>query len=264
MSPRRRLLLALVAGAVVVALTVAVGTVLTNRGPAAAPGSRPAQDALGPVLLVPSYGGSQASLAPLALRLRAAGRDARVLALVGDGRGDLSAQVVALDAAVDAALAAGAPSVDVVGYSAGGVVAGLWVARDDGAAKARRVVTLGAPLAGTTLAAVATAEAPDACPPACRQLAPGSTVLAELARASVGAALPWLSLWTADDRTVTPPESARLPGAVNVRLQDLCPGAVVSHDALPGDPAVTGIVVTALGTGPLGTGPSGTGSGCPA
>ncbi|MDN5854951.1 MAG: lipase, partial [Actinomycetia bacterium] len=151
------------------------------------------------------------------------------------------------------------PSVDVVGCSAGGVVAGLWVARDDGAAKARRIVTIGAPLAGTTLAALGTVEVPDACPTACRQLAPGSTVLAELARAGVGAALPWLSVWTADDRTVTPPESARLPGAVNVRLQDLCPGAVVSHDALPGDPLVAAVVTEALGTAPLGT----PGPGCP-
>ena len=87
-----------------------------------------------------------------------------MLTLVGDGTGDLSAQVAVLDTAVDAALAAGAPSVDVVGYSAGGVVAGLWVARDDGAVKARRIVTLGAPLAGTSLAATATVVAPDACP----------------------------------------------------------------------------------------------------
>src|SRR4051812_47219985 len=237
MSPRRRLLLALVAGAVVVVLAI-VGVALATRGPAVEPGSRPAQDVLGPGLLVPGYGGSQASLAPLAQRLRAAGRDARVLALVGDGRGDLSAQVVALDAAVDEALAGGAPSVDVVGYSAGGVVAGLWVAREDGAAKARRIVTLGSPLHGTTLASSAIAYAPDACPVACRQLAPGSAEVRELATAAVGRRLPWLSIWTTADQTVTPPDSARLDGAVDVVLQDACGSAAVSHGQLPGDPAV--------------------------
>ena len=136
--------------AVLVALLLVGGVVvgvrlLPSAEPAVDPVARPAQDRPGPVLLVPGYGGSRGGLQRLAARIEATGRSATVLTLVGDGTGDLSAQVALLDAAVDAALAAGAPSVDVVGYSAGGVVAGLWVARDDGAAKARRVVTLGSP-----------------------------------------------------------------------------------------------------------------------
>jgi hypothetical protein len=61
----------------------------------------------------------------------------------------------------------------------------------------------------------------------------------------------WLSLWTKNDRTVRPPDSARLPGAVNVPLQDVCADAVVAHGQLPTDPLVTGLVLRALGTGPL-------------
>ncbi len=251
MSPRRRLLLALV-GVVVLVVGVVMGVrLVTQRGPSVDPSARPAQDVPGPVLLVPGYGGSQASLQPLAERIRATGRSAQVLALEGDGTGDLSAEVDVLDRAVDSAIQAGAPSVDVVGYSAGGVVAGLWVARDDGAAKARRVVTLGAPLAGTSLAATGSVSLPSACPVACRQLAPGSALLAELARARVGTALPWLSIWTTDDQTVTPPDSARLDGAVNVPLQSLCPGARVDHAGLPTDPAVAGLVLEGLSSGQL-------------
>ncbi len=254
MSPRRRVLLGLLAALVAVALAVVgIGAIL-NRGPDVDPASRPAQDALGTVLLVPGYGGSLASLASLAARIEATGRRTEVLSLVGDGTGDLSAQVRLLNDAVDGALAAGAPSVDVIGYSAGGVVAALWVARDGGAAKARRVITLGSPLSGTTLAAAGLAAAPDACPVACRQLAPGSAILAELTRARVGAALPWLSIWTTDDETVTPPESARLGGAVNVPVQSLCPGARVGHSGLPVDPVVTGLVLRALSAGPLSAG----------
>ena len=122
MSPRRRLLLALVAAAVLVAAVVVVGRLVATRGPAVAPDARPAQDVLGPVLLVPGYGGAGAALEPLAGRIRATGRTATVVALPGNGTGDLVAQVDALNRAVDGALAAGAPSVDVVGYSAGGVV----------------------------------------------------------------------------------------------------------------------------------------------
>ncbi|HVL85852.1 MAG TPA: lipase [Pseudonocardia sp.] len=254
MSRRRRVLLAAVGVLALIAAVVA-GLLLGPSGPPeVGPDTRPPPDALGPVLLVPGYGGSRDALLALAERIEASGRDADVLTLAGDGRADLSAQVEVLDEAADALVASGAPSVDVVGYSAGGVVVGLWVARGDGATQARRVVTLGAPLAGTTLAALGAAAAPDACPAACRQLAPGSAELAELARADVGRSLPWLSIWTADDRTVTPPESAQLPGVVDVAVQEVCPGAAVGHSALPRDPVVTGLVLTALGTGPLPTG----------
>jgi triacylglycerol esterase/lipase EstA (alpha/beta hydrolase family) len=251
-SPRRRLLVAVLAVVVLAAAAVGGVQLLGPAAPAVDPLARPAQDRPGPVLLVPGYGGSRAGLLRLAARIEATGRDAEVLTLVGDGTGDLSAQVAALDAAVDAKLARGAPSVDVVGYSAGGVVAGLWIARRDGAAKARRVVTLGSPLAGTSLAATAAAVAPDACPAACRQLAPGSREITELARARVGEAVPWLSVWTADDDTVTPPGVAsQLPGTVQVQVQEMCPAARVAHSQLPTDPAVTGLVLRALSPGPL-------------
>jgi len=250
-SPRRRVLvLALVAVLGVAAVVVGVRW-FAGLGPSVDPDSRPDQAALGPVLLVPGYGGSRESLGALAARIEATGRDAEVLALAGDGTGDLTAQVEVLDEAVDERLAAGAPSVDVVGYSAGGVVAGLWVAREDGAAKARRVVTIGSPLTGTTVAAAGAASAPDACPVACRQLARGSAELAELAEAGVGRALPWLSIWTADDRTVTPPDSARLAGAVNVELQSVCATARVGHGGLPTDAAVTGMVLRGISADPL-------------
>ena len=247
LSGRRRGLVAAVAVLVLVGVTV-VG-VRAGRGDSPAAGA-PAQDRAGPVLLVPGYGGSRASLSTLADRLRRAGRSAQVLTLPGDGTGDLRAQVRVLDRAAAAAVAAGAPSVDVIGYSAGGVVARLWVA-GDGARLARRVVTLGSPLHGTRTATAGGALVPDACPVACQQLSPGSTLLTELDRQALPTTLPWLSVWTENDRTVLPPDSARLPGAVNVPLQNVCPDAVVAHSQLPADPLVTGLVLRGLGTGPF-------------
>ncbi|MDN5918828.1 MAG: lipase [Pseudonocardia sp.] len=258
-SPRRRLLVGVLALVVVAGVVAVLVTVVGSRD--GSDGGLPvAQDRPGTVLLVPGYGGSRSGLLQLAARIQATGRPAQVLTLEGDGTGDLNRQVDVLDAAVDAALRDGAPSVDVVGYSAGGVVTGLWAAREDGATKARRIVTLGSPLHGTTLATLGSTFAPDACPQACRQLAPGSSLLTELDADRVGAQVPWLSLWTTGDETVTPPDSARLDGATNVELQQLCAGAQVSHSGLPTDEAVTGLVLRALSPAPIAQAPTDCGS----
>jgi triacylglycerol lipase len=245
LAPRRRLLL----GGVLLAIILVVAALAVRACAAQTPTgdrSRP-----GPVLLVPGYGGNVGSLAPLAARIRATGRSATVVALPGDGTGDLEAQAAAVQAAVRRAVGAQGGGVDLIGYSAGGVVVRLWVDRYDGDHLARRVVTLGSPLHGTRLAGLGSALAPDVCPVACQQLVPGSSLLARLSAAPLPAALPWLSVWTENDQTVTPPESARLDGAVNVAVQDVCAGVTVQHGELPSDPLVTGLVLRAIGTGPL-------------
>ena len=241
MSPSRRLLLTAVGLVLVVVAVFAVLGQVTRGTPRAAPAVD--QALAGPVLLVPGYGGGTGALEVLAAALRAAGREASVVPLPGDGTGDLRADAAALKAAADDALAAGAPSVDVVGYSAGGVTARLWAA-GGGAAQARRVVTLGSPHHGTKVAALARAFATGACTVACQQLVPGSSLLDGLAETPAGPA--WLSLWTTQDETVTPPSSARLAGATDLALQDLCPGVRVSHSELPRAPTVDAIVLAAL------------------
>jgi triacylglycerol lipase len=247
LSPaRRRLVLAV--GAVVIALCV-VAAVLASRAvePAVAPVS---QERPGPVLLVPGYGGSTASLQALADRLIGSGRDATVVSLPGTGTGDLADAAGALGKAVDAALArTGAESVDVVGYSAGGVAARLWVA-DGGADVARRVVTLGSPHHGTSLADLAGDLAAGQCPLGCIQLGIDSDLLSRL---NAGDETPdgptWVSIWTTQDRTVTPPDSARLEGALNLPVQSVCAQARIGHGDLPRDPLVQAMVLAQLAPG---------------
>jgi triacylglycerol lipase len=106
------------------------------------------------------------------------------------------------------------------------------------------VITLGSPLHGTRLAASGGVVVPDACPVACQQLAPGSALLASVERAPVP--VPWLSIWTENDQTVVPPDSARLEGAENVVLQQVCPGVHIEHGDLPTSDLVTQIVRNAL------------------
>lgn len=251
LSPRRRLFLGLSALVVIAVLAaVVVPSVVANSGGSGRSGL-PVQDQPGPVLLVPGYGGDTASLTQLAARIRATGRQATVVSLPDGGIGDLATQADVLDGYVNSALRS-APSVDIVGYSAGGVVALLWVAEHQGAAKARRVVTFGSPFHGTTIASAGAAVDPAACPTACQELIPGSSLLAQLDRFALAGHPPWLSLWTTQDQTVVPPDSADLRGALDVPLQSVCADEQVSHSGLPTDGLVTGIVLRALGTGPLG------------
>jgi pimeloyl-ACP methyl ester carboxylesterase len=257
LSPQRRRLavgVVVVVGVLVLALVVTlVVRAVTRAGPVP-------QDQPGPVLLVPGYGGRTASLDPLAAVLRAEGRAVTVVGLVGDGTGDLDAQGAHLADVADAVLAdSRAPSVDVVGYSAGGVVVRLWVRDHGGAAQARRVLTLGSPQHGTSVAALG-AEVAGSCPTACEQLLPDSALLRRL---NAGDETPdgprWATVRSSADQVVTPVSSAALDGALNVLVQDACPAATTSHYQLPTDPVVAATLGSTLGVGPPAAPPVGCG-----
>jgi triacylglycerol esterase/lipase EstA (alpha/beta hydrolase family) len=248
-----------VLGALLVAVVVA-GTWLAVRaersGAPRTAGAPVPQDRPGPVLLVPGYGGSVAELNLLARSLRARGKDVSVVQLPDHGLGDLRVQARSVGAAARVARArTGSPSVDVVGYSAGGVVARYWVQDLGGRAQTRRLVTLGSPHHGTEVAELGTLFA-GACPVACRQLLPGSPLLAALDRdpgSDPGNAVPGprvVSIWTTLDDVVLPPDSARLAGALNLTVQQVCAASRVRHGGLPADPVVQGMVSAELGAGP--------------
>jgi triacylglycerol lipase len=249
MSPRRVRFLAVVGVLMLIGLVVGLSLGLrgSRTGPPVAVGAPP-----GPVVLVPGYGGSESGLDVLATRLRAAGHDASVFPLPGDGTGDLMAQADSLRSFVAATLArTHAGSVDLVGYSAGSIVARLYVQDLGGTAHVRRVVTFGAPNHGADLAAGAGALDPGACVNACAQLQPGSALLDALNAKPLSPGPAYVSLRTANDQTVDPVSSAILDGATNVLLQDVCADEVVSHGDLPTDPLVTGIVIGELADGPV-------------
>lgn len=242
LSRRRRLLIAVLSLVIAAGAITGVVRSLAGRPPLpSADDSRP-----GDVLLVPGYGGSTTALDVLASRIRKAGGTPIVVQLAGNGTGDLQMQASVLNGYVNQALAAGSGPVTVIGYSAGGVVAWLWDVEYDGRAKARQIITLGSPLHGANLAALGEADLPDACPAACQELVPGSAMLTRLQATAEATRPPWLSLWTTDDQVVRPPDSARLPGAVNVALQSVCPGLTIAHGQLPTAPLVVGIVLRTL------------------
>ena len=246
---RRRLVLTVIALAlagVVAAITVAV--VASTGGGDAKPVS---QQTPGPVVLVPGYGGSTTGVTQLAGYLRGHGKDATVFSLPGDGRGDLDAQARSLGSTVDRVLArTRAHSVDVVGYSAGGVVARLWVRDHGGAGQVRRVISLGSPQHGTEVASLAGSALPSACPTACRQLATDSSLLAALNAGDETPTGPrFVSVWTTHDDVVLPASSARLAGATDLTVQSVCAADPVKHAGLPTDPNVEAIVLAELAAG---------------
>jgi len=249
LSPQRRRLI-LGVGGLILLLIIALVITVAVRAMAPAPDPVP-QDQPGPVLLVPGYGGRVESLAPLAAALRAAGRMVIVVERLGDGTGDLRAEAAHLAEVADQALDdSGAPSVDMIGYSAGGVVARLWVRDEGGAEVARRVLTLGSPQHGTTQAALG-AELAGGCPTACEQLVPESDLLRRLNAGDETPSGPlWATVRSSFDRVVTPVESAALDGALNILVQDLCPSSTAAHGDLPGDPVTLAALGSVLGAGP--------------
>ena len=224
------------AASVAVLLGVALVVMSAGRGPVD-------QTVPGPVLVVPGYGGGTSGLEVLAQRLRDAGKQVRIVDLPGDGRGDLRKAAEVLDEEAEALLDDGAPSVDVIGYSAGGVTARWWAAELGGADVARRVVTLGSPHHGTPLAL------PD-CTVGCRQLQPGSDLLERLGRDETPDGPAWTTVWTAFDGVVQPPESSRLDGAAEVVVEQVCRGTRVDHGSLTTSPVVAALVEAALAEGP--------------
>ena len=54
-------------------------------------------------------------------------------------------------------------------------------------------------------------------------------------------------MWTENDKTVVPPDSGSLDGALDLSVQSVCPGLVVDHPDVPRTPAVIAIVESVLG-----------------
>jgi triacylglycerol esterase/lipase EstA (alpha/beta hydrolase family) len=243
--PRRELLLGagiLAAVVAIVALTVAV----LQRGPADRPD---AGEVLPPVVLVPGYGGMTTGLDVLAAALRDDGRFVRVVDLGSASLGDLHDQADLVKGAVDDILrSTGSESVDVVAFSAGGIAVRLWVADDDGATVARRIVTLSSPHHGTERSAIPAVPGPTPCPVACQQIVADSDVVRSLNEGDETPAGPaWVSIWSDDDEVVVPPTSARLDGALDFSVQSVCPEITVVHQGMTSNRVVVAMVRREIG-----------------
>jgi triacylglycerol lipase len=191
-----------------------------------------------PVLLLPGFGGSTSDLALIAAELRADDREVRLVELDEDWP-DFETQAALLDDAVG-----DDSSVDVVGFSAGGLVARLWAA-GAGADVARRVVTVATPNHGISPEVLG----PD-CTGGCASLLAGSDLVTGLNADETPDGVEWTTIWSATDGVVTPASSAQLEGALDVRVQDVCPGLTLDHLQMLGAPVPEMVAVVLAGGEP--------------
>lgn len=168
--------------------------------------------ALPPVVLVHGIDGRARDLARLARALRAAGRVVHSIDLVpNDGSVPLEELSDQLQAFIDAHLPNGT-TLDLAGYSMGGIVARHYVQERGGHLRVRRFVTISSPHQGTVAAWFRRGEG------AC-QMRIGSPFLQQLgASESIAKLPPTTSFQTVTDLIIVPFTSSTLPGACNIRL----------------------------------------------
>lgn len=210
------------------------------------------QEKGGPVVVLPGYGGGLGLLVPIAVALRAEHRQIVVFKPTHHETGDLRVQAKRLRDLVNTTLdKTHAKSVDVVGYSAGGMIARLWV-RDYGGDKlARRVLTIAAPNHGTKRSNIEALTAGGDCPATCVQLSDGSSFLSKLNAGDETPSGPtWITIRSSTDDVVTPASSVILDGALNLLVQDGCPVATTTHVGMPSDPYVLAALASTLGKAP--------------
>lgn len=241
MSGRTRALLVAIAVVGLVVLAI-VGFRWLNRadtidGTATTPASA--------VILIPGYGGGATGLTGLAEHLRATGREV-VVADIGDGRGDLVAYGSRVSQLAAGLAADGATGVDLVGYSAGGLVARAAVAADPSLIS--RVATIASPHGGAAIAGLGAMLADESsCPLACRQMAPSSEFLSTLR--PPGDPTRWLSVFTVDDEVVRPAESSELEGATTIEVTSACMTGSLDHGTIVTSDATWALVDGFLATG---------------
>jgi triacylglycerol esterase/lipase EstA (alpha/beta hydrolase family) len=183
-------------------------------------------------------------------------------AVPAGGTGEIAASAAELSAFVDRVLAAtGAPEVDVVGHSQGGMMPRYYLRFLGGAAKVHALVGLSPSNHGTTVdglttlfelggaKGLGTAGIGVVCGTACEEQLVGSDFLRELnAGGDTVPGVAYTVIETRYDEVVTPYSSAFLsgPGVTNIDLQAQCPLDASEHLATAFDHVALRDVLNAL------------------
>jgi|AMFO01.1.fsa_nt_gi Predicted acetyltransferases and hydrolases with the alpha/beta hydrolase fold len=165
-------------------------------------------DARLPVILVPGYAMNRGYMSPLALFLRRQGW--RWVWPINNRPASAPIPVYArklAEAVEELCQRTGAEQVDLVAHSMGGVIAGWYVNRMDGARRVRRMVTVATPWRGTMMHVWGLLRQ-------ARDMAPESDVIAGIQQPAV----PVTAIWSRSDQIVIPPEHSVCDGVEAIEL----------------------------------------------
>ena len=187
-----------------------------------------------PVLVLHGYAMNRANFVPLAFRLARAGLGP----IAGFeywtlGRTAAAARQLAwfVDQVRDVT---GAPQVDVIGHSMGGVVAHYYVALLGGDGPVKHLITIGSPHGGTDVSRVGVGHAT-------RELLAGSRLVTRLAAAPAPHATQITTILSHADALVPAAQQAPVPGAERIVFDDL------GHVAMLGSRRVARAIVERIG-----------------
>jgi pimeloyl-ACP methyl ester carboxylesterase len=192
-----------------------------------------------PILLVHGMADNRAVFTVLGRHLRRRGFG-RVLSInYSPATNDIRQAAEELAAHVEALVTdSGYERIHVVGHSLGGLIARYYVQRLGGDERVHTLVTLGTPHAGSLPAYLLPVRL-------CRQLRPGSDLVAELAEPAPGCRTRFVAFWSDLDQMIVPHGNARLEhpdlSVRNVAVHG------VGHMSIPLDGQVAHAISTLLG-----------------
>jgi triacylglycerol esterase/lipase EstA (alpha/beta hydrolase family) len=176
------------------------------------------------------------------------------------GLTDIAASAKELSTFVDKVrLATGAPKVDIVGHSQGGMMPSYYIKRLGGATKVARFVGLSPSNHGTTLSGITNLGTQlglltsfnllaAMTAPSLAQQEVGSPFMTALFKAGDTVLGPtYVVIQTKNDEVVTPYANAFLKGARNITIQDQCPTDTTGHIGIVFDGPAIQNVLNALG-----------------
>jgi triacylglycerol lipase len=191
-----------------------------------------------PAILVHGLFAPRATMLPFQWALKRAGLEAHTVRLPILNMAAVETSSRLLAAKVDQVIDSGGHErVDIVGMSLGGLIGLHYLLELGGAAKVRRMITLGTPVRGSWSALAALGA------PAARQCLPGSRFLEELEARGMPEGVDVIAVYGSFD-PVAPKGRCRIPGIRNIEIKTL--PQPLAHQSLIASPAAVKTLIEVL------------------